>query len=281
MPRRFVFAVLCWASLVGHPALASDTVLPPSGKWVINYDGDRCVLARQFGSGLNRATIKFIRYAPDIPFELEISGEPFSGSSSQSTLRLRFGEAGPLPTKDAIIGRLGGVPTILTGGSLDNIEGQAKRVALTPEQEAAVTTLHVVLGLRHLVLTLGPMDEPMAALRACEAALVKNWGLDPQEQATLSAPPEPVGSPGAWITSSDYPTKPLWLSQQAIVRFRLMIDAQGVPTSCAVQANVSRDPSFAATTCRTLMQRARFKPARSATGQPVPSYFSSRVRWLN
>ena len=119
----------------------------------------------------------------------------------------------------------------------------------------------------------------MAALRKCTEELVKEWGLNPAQQEALPARPMPKSSPGDWLHSSDYPRESLAMGQQAIVRYRLMVDAAGAVTNCAVQSAIAKG-NFAELTCELLKRRARFDPARDATGTAVGSYYVGKVRWI-
>ena len=52
------------------------------------------------------------------------------------------------------------------------------------------------------------------------------------------------------------------------------VDAEGNVSDCVVQAAYS-DPAFREATCKALLHRARFTPARDAEGRPVAAYWVS------
>lgn len=122
------------------------------------------------------------------------------------------------------------------------------------------------------------MHAPMDAVRACLDNLLASWGVDANTQKSLTREPMPVGNPGDWLKSSDYPQKMLDQGMNDSVNFRLTIDAVGMPTACNVLTMESR-PEFIKATCDKLMQRARFNPALDAQGNPVPSIYVSTVIW--
>lgn len=285
MMRHATKAAILAALLAPTGALrAENAPLAPSGKWVLNYDTDRCVLSRQFGDAQDPAFLQFVRYSPGDDFMLNIVGRRFFTQANLTDVRLRFGDGAPPMKQPAMTGKMGGLPALFTTGRLDNAE-DATDSTLPPPRipaavEAAVSRVHVGLGGRRWTFMLGPMDKPMAALRACEADLVRQWGLDPAVQDALAARPTPQGSPARWLTSSDYPTAKLMSGEQAIIAFRLMVGPDGRPTGCSVQSNIARDATFAQTTCAALMRRARFTPARTTTGEAMASYFTNRVRWV-
>lgn len=106
--------------------------------------------------------------------------------------------------------------------------------------------------------------------------------------AFLSAPalakgkerePAPSGNPGEWATPNDYPVEALREEREGVVGFKLEIDAKGIPTKCDV-IRPSDSSDLNDTTCRLMMQNARFKPAADKNGRPVAGTWSNAVRWV-
>lgn len=93
---------------------------------------------------------------------------------------------------------------------------------------------------------------------------------------------EPVGpvpiAPNTWTIPSTYPPESLREKPLGVVAFRLEVGRDGVPTSCTVS-----EPSGAAEvdqrTCEWLVKRARFKPARNSSGDPVSGHYETRFGW--
>jgi TonB family protein len=96
------------------------------------------------------------------------------------------------------------------------------------------------------------------------------------EPATRAVMPQGVHT---IVTNDDYPEEAIRNKEQGNVTFRLDIGSDGMPTGCSV-TDSSGSPTLDATTCRILMERARFQPARDANGKPTTDSFSSRVRWV-
>jgi hypothetical protein len=153
-----------------------------------------------------------------------------------------------------------------------------QRVPVTPQREAAATSINLAWSGRRLVLETGPLAAAFGALRKCTDDLVRTWGLDPAVQLSLSRLPDPRTHPSTWLRPADYPTGALMSGKQAIVNFRLSVDAAGVPTACDVQLSYSGE-AFDKHTCDLLMARARFEPARDTKGLPVASYYVNTVKW--
>ena len=87
---------------------------------------------------------------------------------------------------------------------------------------------------------------------------------------------DPVGSPARWVRASDLPRSE---DQTAVTTFDLTIDQSGRPIHCTVIIASSSDRLDAAV-CAAVMKRARFRPARDATGLPIPSVRRDRVVWV-
>jgi len=90
--------------------------------------------------------------------------------------------------------------------------------------------------------------------------------------------PSPIGNPGDWATSDDYPAAALRADIEGVVRFVLGVAADGSVTDCTV-SETSGDAGLDAKTCELLRARARFSPARDADGNATTGTWSSAVRW--
>ncbi|MFC3175148.1 hypothetical protein ACFOD9_12885 [Novosphingobium bradum] len=279
-------------------AAAGTAPLTPVTKWWLDYAADSCRLVRAFGEGDGQIVAQFIRYEPSDHFSLILTGKPLAGTVDHAPVQLRFGETGAFVRRPAMTGSTSGkqTPALFLTGRLDNLDplspgvkalahqdpyGEVEaRLHVSPETEAAATTLTLRIPGRAIVLALGSMGPPMAAMRQCTSDLVKEWGLDPTEQASLATHPRPRTNPGTWVRAGDYPWGPLASGQQAIISFRLAVDATGQTTACAIQSSIASDDAFAKTTCELLKKRAQFEPARTPAGKAVASYYVNRVLWV-
>jgi TonB family protein len=99
--------------------------------------------------------------------------------------------------------------------------------------------------------------------------------------AIAAEPPTPARATAnlaGLISSDDYPDEALRNDEQGTVGFRLDVGADGSPTACSVTSS-SGSASLDATTCRIMMERARFRAARNAGGDPVPDAVTARIVW--
>ena len=80
------------------------------------------------------------------------------------------------------------------------------------------------------------------------------------------------------IGPNDYPLAALRAEQQGTVSFRLSVGPDGMPSRCAITAS-SGSADLDLATCNLVLSRARFRPARDGSGQPIASAYSNRVAW--
>lgn len=84
--------------------------------------------------------------------------------------------------------------------------------------------------------------------------------------------------PGTWVTDDDYPPEALRLHQAGQVEFVISVAGDGAPKQCwIVQGSGSTILDNA--TCPLLMSRAKFAPARDASGSPIEATYRSRFHW--
>lgn len=104
----------------------------------------------------------------------------------------------------------------------------------------------------------------------------------------VTPPPPAQAQPGSeararanlasYVSEDDYPVDALRAREEGSVSFRLVVGRDGRPTYCVVSMT-SGSESLDATTCRIMMERARFTPARDAAGHNVTDVASGRIRW--
>lgn len=108
--------------------------------------------------------------------------------------------------------------------------------------------------------------------------------LEPPSGQRSPQQPQPVGavrplSPSEWVTSDDYPLDAIRAGLQGTVSFTLDVSAGGLPTACRITQS-SGHLMLDEATCALMMKRARFDPARDATGSTVTAQYSRRVTWV-
>lgn len=100
--------------------------------------------------------------------------------------------------------------------------------------------------------------------------------------AAVAADPPVRARSGANLASlfsdRDYPRDAVRNREQGPVAFRLTVGSDGRPTDCAVRVS-SGSALLDSTTCRLLMERARFQPARDGDGKAVADAIDGRIVW--
>lgn len=98
---------------------------------------------------------------------------------------------------------------------------------------------------------------------------------------TPSFPPKgasPRSSPGSWISTDDYPARPLRNGIEGQSGYRLVIGSDGRVSACEITAS-SGSSDLDRETCRLITRRARFEPATDGSGARVMGTYTGTVRW--
>jgi protein TonB len=99
-------------------------------------------------------------------------------------------------------------------------------------------------------------------------------GVDPAHAGTALR-----GNPARFFGPDAYPADAIRAGAQGRTVARLVVAANGVPTSCTVTRS-SGWRSLDATTCAIAIGRMRFDPARDMRGRPIASHYLLPVRWV-
>lgn len=81
------------------------------------------------------------------------------------------------------------------------------------------------------------------------------------------------------IRDSDYPRSAFEAGAGGTVYLRFIVGANGRVTGCTVTRS-SGNAALDAVTCRLIMQRFRYRPARNARGKAVPDYVIGEHLWF-
>ncbi|HEU0097136.1 MAG TPA: TonB family protein [Allosphingosinicella sp.] len=80
------------------------------------------------------------------------------------------------------------------------------------------------------------------------------------------------------LTSDDYPAAALRNEEQGTTQFRLAVGKDGRVGACTVTSS-SGSSSLDSATCRLMMRRAVFDPARDRRGRPRAGRYEGRIAW--
>ncbi|NJM51139.1 MAG: energy transducer TonB [Sphingomonadales bacterium] len=95
-------------------------------------------------------------------------------------------------------------------------------------------------------------------------------------QAAIEA--KPKNGPSGWITISDYPRSALRDRREGTAAFRLSIGSDGRIDNCEITQS-SGHSDLDEATCKAIQRRARFEPARTASGLETSGRYESKVTW--
>ncbi|MBA2934165.1 energy transducer TonB [Sphingomonas sp. CGMCC 1.13654] len=100
----------------------------------------------------------------------------------------------------------------------------------------------------------------------------------PPPKPSAAAHAKPRGNLGDLMSSDDYPPAAIRNNEQGTVAFTLNVGPDGRVTNCSVTSS-SGFADLDQTACRLLIKRARFAPAKDASGNGIEDTYSSRFTW--
>ena len=294
--KNFALVIIGLGLLSPAQAAAKEPIiLAPSSPWHIHQSDDHCRLSRSFGEGDAKVNFTGMKFSEDDALRMSFSGKSLKNRSDGS-VKLQFHPHENYRMADYYAATSSdNSPAVVLHFPVrlyDDMEMTKDRTdamkagdhnflspPMTAEQGAAITHLEFSgRGLPHLHMQFGRMDKVMEKLRECTDEMMTGWGLDMARHKTLQARAQPIGSPGDWVLSRDYPMLLAISGVRGLVNFRLMVDEQGQTSSCHIQQS-TRPAEFDALVCKMMMQRAKFQPARDAEGQPMASYYRNTVHF--
>jgi TonB family protein len=285
--RRTLLALAALSAAV--PAQAKPVVLTPSSQWTVDFADEKCRLVRTFGEGEGRHLLAFHQYWPSRDVGMTVAGSAFKRFVSLARTDLRVFEAQEPVRQTPFTGKVEGYGEAVIYSSVqldgsepdeDPTDGSAPRaVALIDTAFGKqVQFLELSQGQREVRLETGPMDAAFEVLNQCTMDLLRQWGLDPEQHRTALSGPK-------WLNRdalvrrivANYPRGALGQGEQGIMRMRVIVGADGSVESCTMlkATNTTRLESPA---CE-VMQRAKFAPARDATGQPFRSFYATGITY--
>ena len=254
-------------------------VFTPDGAWAADYAEDSCALRRTFAAGDQSAIFELRQFSPSSALRIMVLSSTLTPGRASPRVRFLPDEEDFQPGALLLLGgrdlrgfmfygSLNGPLSTTPGSDWTNAEQEAR------EREIIGFSVHAMFD-REIVLQTGSLLVPMNAMRACLDELLTHWGLDPEQQYNLSQPATLVNAM-SWgqAVQESLSAGMVRSGRNEALNIRLMVDADGRPTSCSVQLPTAHQ-SFDEAACDISMRRARFKPALDAAGNPVASYHTS------
>jgi hypothetical protein len=246
------------ATMMMLTAADAATPLAPSGKWVVDYQEERCALSRTFGTGDDQVTLMFQPglNGPTLTIVLVTAGGSNGHSEGKGSIGLQpSGET--VPTDFAAGNGKGKVR--VTTMKVD----RAKLAGLGPAKTVTITA-----GERSVTLAPTATAAALAAIDTCNDNLLAGWGVTPADRAPVAVEPDLILTPDLFAT-----VQSIAKDGPVVVRVRVGVDGRG--RDCAVVAK-SSDPAMDRAVCEALSGRARYHPAKQGNGTPVTSLLITR-----
>ena len=256
----------------GAPAMAAGPLVEAraTGSWQVDFGEQRCVALRSFVAGRT-------------PVVLAIEPNP-DGSGSRVLFRLPEGRGEPVVGFERATFAINGTK-VSDGISLWPAEGSGQLLMTGAREDeddgvrlAGMREVSLASSQLSARLPLSGMARVAGLLERCNRGLLASYGFAEAEQERLASWPRLSMPIGRIFSAEDYPRDALRGGWQGEVRVRVDVDAAGSPKGCALRYG-SGWPSLDQATCRVLMARARFEPARDKAGQPMASPSFHTVRW--
>ena len=259
-----MLAVASVAAVLGTAAPAQTAgaaigALAPTTKWQLDYQPTHCVAARDFGPADNSTTLA-IRPAPNgDTYELMIvrngRGPKFA---EQLAGTVDFGSG---PVKSWVLR--------ISANSPNKVLHMARVSNAVMAQARTAKSLRFQAGKAvDATMQLASMPALLTGLQNCTADLMKHWNHGGEADGRIAETAK--GDMRPLFTGEDFPLEALQLRQEGSGQFLLLIDEQGKVAGCHL-VKTSGIPAFDARACQVIRERAKFKPARDATGKAVRS----------
>lgn len=301
MRRAAATAVLVAMLVSPAPAAArAPTLLAPVTPWNLHYADQSCQLLRSFGDPAKPTTMVLERISPDSSLSLMIFGPGLRARMDSGTARAaflphakhRFESANVAETVDTKQSAIVWTNVDLLPGWEDecfsrkpagerpvrDLARETARRTLEAEMAKAVTGLEITEpGGRKVILQTGSLGRASAMMRECAREQLKNWGIDPDTQDKIARDAVSTKSLADYLDWRDYPVRAIFNGNEAVVRARLNVGADGLVTRCT-SLTAYRPPEFAEVVCKNL-SKAKFLPAELADGTKVPTYVVTSVRF--
>lgn len=287
--RHAILALATVSALIASPVRAEPVVIQPSSPWNVDFAEDKCRLSRLFGEGENQHYLAFQQYWPAPEAGLTVAGPAFDKFRSLERTQVRFYETQAPMRTTPFTGKVEqfGTGVIFSNLKLESGEPEANVVdepgkGGLPQMDTALGNQVQFVELkqvgREVRLATGPMGDAFAVLNQCTLELLRDWGLDAERHLAMQSGPRWTNQ--AALTRkiiANYPTGALAEGEQAIMRMRVIVSAEGTVESCTI-LKTTTTTRLESPACE-VMKRAQFEPARDASGQPFRSLYATSITY--
>ena len=279
------------------PSYAQDDVsvfLSPISPWQLEMAENKCRIARLFGQEGEETFFYLEQWDPSRLAYWAVAGPSVEDYRGWRNTQFAFqpngdeGEFEFVPSKlgkyGSAVGRVSTIAAEEQGLSEEELRDFTSDPRGLPLLDSAgaegIDTLKLSQkGRANVVLQLGDLKAPLAAMNSCMEDLVEHWGLNISEQRTVQSPPKVVNLVRvAREIQEYYPTDALDRGAQADFQLRLTIGKGGEIEHCVLlNQTLADDFDMNRHPCSTFKRFATVEPARNATGDAVRTYYTTRI----
>jgi len=251
-------------------ALASAAPLQPSGKWVVDFADNACVLSRQYVSGDDQFSLHFKAPLLGRQFEIIIA-EPNQRKAPETY------ETGWI---EKVNGQR--IEPIYIDSYSTVAKSRLSRVYIEPDryligEDGERLILHFNKK-RSYDLALPQLKDAMAVLDYCLKDLRQVHGVDDSVTSRIATPAKARAGVVSFFSTDDYPAQEVREGGQGNVGALYWVETDGSVKECRVMDS-SKRPRLDRQTCDVLIRRGRFKPALDVNGKPIRSPEYVRIKW--
>jgi TonB family protein len=262
-----VAAIACSGTGVAAAADARQ----PTGKWVVEFADNECLLSRAYGTDAEPLHLGFIQVPMSAGIQLLVLKHSTDATLDGGEARVSFGGRAPIEA---------GYGAFRIGKSLRrlaiNVDNDSYKAAasgpevLSVEARGEISESFAVPG----------FGEALNVLRQCVLDLGVQWGIPLEQQQRLAVAAKPLKKDiRRYFDAADYPADALRTGASGRSFVRLSVDVSGRPTDCTVVVS-SGHRALDSATCRVLLNRARFEPALDRAGQAMSTVAAANVYWI-
>ncbi|ODU19784.1 MAG: hypothetical protein ABS87_13180 [Sphingomonas sp. SCN 67-18] len=277
--RRTLFAVILSALLAGPAAAGAETVVAPITPWQASTEGGLCRVERKFELGGQPHLLILEQTAPGSAFGMAVASPLLAELDPAQPILLGFLSGDPGLERRARVepNRQFGKVAIVTNLSFFPPAGEP-HARIETAVLAEMDRVTVTQGNTLVNFASGSLGEAAAALNGCTAQMLRSWGLDPEVQYGLqsAAFPEQEAKLARELRKA-YPPRAYRALQNGPLEVAAIVDPSGVATGCKLIVS-SSFPDLDAAACKAI-SKARYRPARDAEGDPVASYWKTRITY--
>ncbi len=185
MIHRTILAALLFTAIA--PANAADLRLEPASSWQIDKAPELCRLSREYVAGDERISFRLEQYRPGAKVDAVVVTDRVVRAESMAGFKVRLGRTAPFRTPS--------FPLILPDGRKAmlfhfQLVKPNRTSDFTWPSDAALAAIDEIElstpGMGTMVFQTRTFGRAMAEMRRCADDLVRAWGFDPAQQASLS-----------------------------------------------------------------------------------------------